>query len=126
MPVLKQLYRQGHLRLLLLFPDGSRRIVPVEWTDAATGGGFVPPDDLELVADARDLLRLRFLVDALLRRSESEEHHATAPELSGNPETARPTMATTRRSNTSRGDRATCKADRAGRARSPENREQEQ
>ena len=125
MPVLKQLYRQGHLQLLLLFPDGSRRIVPVEWTDAATDG-FVPTNDLELVADAHDLLRLRVLVDALLQRSETEEHHATTPELSGNPETARPTMATVRRSNTSRGNRATCKADCAGGARSPENREQEQ
>ena len=55
--VLKQLFREGRLRLLLLFPDGSRRIVPVEWTDAATDES-VPTGNRELVGEPQDLLRI--------------------------------------------------------------------
>ena len=49
--VLNQICLQDRLYLLLLFPDGSRRLVPAEWTDAEPGDAAATPRrDHELVA----------------------------------------------------------------------------
>ena len=46
--------RQGGHQLLLLFPDGGRRLVPVAWTDAALDGA----DDRVARAAHRHCVRL--------------------------------------------------------------------
>ena len=58
---------RGRLQFVLILPDGSKSLVPAEWTDFTATTG--PPPSLQLVGSLEDLLRLRSLVDALLRRS---------------------------------------------------------
>ena len=72
--VLKQVRRRDDVLLLLLLgPDGSRRLLPVEWTDALPGDApGQPGTGHQLLAGPHDLLHLRALVDALLARSEAE------------------------------------------------------
>ena len=69
--------RQGRLQLLLETPDGSRRFVPAEWTDA----GQLEAPSAACVAPLAGLLRLRTIVDALLQRLQAaeERHDAPAP-----------------------------------------------
>jgi hypothetical protein len=65
----------GGLQFVLILPDGSKSLIPADWTDFnATSCG---PQAPVLVGSLDDLLRLRDLVDALLRRS------AELPVISG-------------------------------------------
>jgi hypothetical protein len=53
-------------QLVLILPDGNKSLIPAEWTDFK---GVAPaPDSAQLVGSLDDLLRLRGLVDAFLRR----------------------------------------------------------
>ena len=81
------MYRHGQRQFLLLFADGSRRVVPVVWTDAAAGGAKRGTGAVRSLASISDLLRTRTIVEALLRRIETEQEHATGPRL---PEARRP------------------------------------
>jgi hypothetical protein len=68
------MYRQRRHQFLLVFPDGSRRLVPIAWTDATSAG----PNDhssgtARRLAGITELLQARTIVDALLRRIETEE-----------------------------------------------------
>ena len=80
--VLRHANRQGRLLLVLVLPDGSRSLIPADWTNLYS----LPIQPYENVpfASQQDLLRLRALADALLNRtspgaaiSAMEEHHAT-------------------------------------------------
>ena len=57
--------QQGRLYLILVLPDGTRSLIPAEWTDlhgpAATATGTS-------LASVEDLLRNRRVVDAVQRR----------------------------------------------------------
>lgn len=54
------------LQFVLILPDGSKSLIPAEWTDFQNPAcaAQVP----QLVGSFEDLLRLRDLTDALLRR----------------------------------------------------------
>ncbi len=54
------------LQFVLILPDGSKSLVPADWTDFKTASGT--PQAPLLAGSLDDLLRLRRLTDALLRR----------------------------------------------------------
>ncbi|MCE2516167.1 MAG: hypothetical protein J4F37_14385 [Acidobacteria bacterium] len=83
---MRRMHRQGGHQFLLVFPDGNRRLVPVAWTDAASdGANDRVAHAAHTLAGIADLLQTRTIVDALLRRLETEEEHATEPGLSEEP-----------------------------------------
>lgn len=83
--MLGQMRRHGRVELLLVLPDGSKRLIPAEWTDQATNP--VEPGPATLGSRA-DLLAGVGLVAELLTRTRGagvqaashppgkEEHHA--------------------------------------------------
>jgi len=80
------------LQFVLILPDGSKSLIPADWTDFKTPAGLSQAS--LLVGSLDDLLRLRGLVDALLRRSadlsvisgtSQEAHAATQSELPRHP-----------------------------------------
>ena len=82
--------RRGGVQLLLLIlPDGSRSLVPAEWTDwQAEAGSTLAPDIQEnSLISLAGLLQVRMIADALLKRgpipgpgaSSHEESHAAGP-----------------------------------------------
>src|SRR5262245_55799802 len=79
------------LQFVLILPDGSKSLIPAEWTDFKTAP--IPQGSL-VVGSIEDLQHLRDLVDALLRRvpdvpvtsgASQENHVATDSELHRNP-----------------------------------------
>ena len=95
-------HRAGSLRLILVLPDGTRSLVPADWTDLdlQPGNPAPPPEPGRspsrpcTLGFLRDLLRARTIVDALLRRltcfndgqcpsDRKEDEHATETRLSG-------------------------------------------
>lgn len=59
---------QGGLSFVLILPDGSKSLVPAEWTDF--GSNRQPSASAnDLTGSFEDLLRLRSLTDALLQRA---------------------------------------------------------
>ena len=104
--VISSIRRGGVLFLLVSLPDGSRSLVPAQWTDWRKGDAgdvrALPDDDTALrsLGSLADLLGLRHLVDALRSRSigsvpQTESRHATDPGLS------RPARSTSGRSSAS-------------------------
>ena len=86
--VLRQARMPNGLQFVLILPDGSKSLIPADWTDFKTPGGT--PQASPLVGSLDDLLRLRGLTDALLLRyddlpvrsgASQEDHAATQPEL---------------------------------------------
>jgi hypothetical protein len=83
---------RGALQFVLILPDGSKSLIPAAWTDF--NAPSAPPQGSQLVVSLDDLLRLRGLVDALLRRSDvpvtsgaaQESHAATESELQRHPD----------------------------------------
>src|SRR3954447_716866 len=77
--VLREAHMPSGLQFVLILPDGSKSLVPAEWTDFNTADSQPPT---HLVGSLDDLLRLRGLVDALLHRAlpvvsgASQESHA--------------------------------------------------
>jgi len=83
-------HRQGRAHLLLVLPDGSRSLIPAEWTDLQSSA---QPSVADLTTGLRlaplsELLHARSIVDALLRqlpapgeeadkRARKERQHAT-------------------------------------------------
>ena len=68
--VLGQTHRHDRGHWVLILPDGSRSLIPVEWTDlgssARQAADRTHPASL---ASLEELLHLRTIVDALLRRA---------------------------------------------------------
>ena len=85
---------RGMLRFVLILPDGSKSLIPAEWTDAGSGDRK-PVSTGDLIGSLQHLLQLRSLTDALLQRStafvraqsgpEQESHAATESELHRHP-----------------------------------------
>ena len=94
------------LHLTLILPNGSRSLIPVEWTDlnAAQQSLLAPPNPNLHLGSLRDLLHALAVVDALLHRRASshgsdaksidEESHsvATPSELSRHSHSRNPDM----------------------------------
>ena len=65
------MHRQGRLHLVLILPDGSKSLIPVDWTDLAAPA---QPQQVRSAPTAatlgslEDLLHARAVVDALLSR----------------------------------------------------------
>jgi hypothetical protein len=82
--------RRDGLRLLLILPDGSRSLVPAEWTDLAVRqegpapGGRAPSADGTAVPAGlgrlADLLHARSIINALLGRLAATPDAAAAEE----------------------------------------------
>ena len=117
---------QGKLHLMLILPNGSRSLIPTEWTDLGASPQSAPASadpDLHL-GSVRDLLHARAVVDALLdsrtsshssdAKSVGEENHsvATASELSGHPNSRDPNMGKPGKRAKNTGDRTSVAADR--------------
>ena len=61
-------YRQDRLYFVLILPDGSKSLIPADWTDFAAASPSRMHDN-HLIGSLEDLLQLRFLADALLQRA---------------------------------------------------------
>jgi len=59
---------QDGLYFVLILPDGSKSLIPGDWTDFAAASSSQIRDN-HLIGSLEDLLRLRFLADALLQRA---------------------------------------------------------
>jgi hypothetical protein len=55
------------LQFVLILPDGSKSLIPADWTNFQAAS-CVPPGP-QLIGSLDDLLRLRALTDVLLRRA---------------------------------------------------------
>ena len=69
LPVLGSMFRHGAMELLVVLPDGSKRLIPAAWTDlesSLAGDGSDGPAALGTVAD---LLGLSVLVSELAARN---------------------------------------------------------
>ena len=86
--VLRQARMPAGLQFVLILPDGSKSLIPADWTDFKVAS-CVPPS-AQLIGSLDDLLRLRGLTDALLHRASGlpvtsgasqEAHAATESEL---------------------------------------------
>ncbi|MBZ5612260.1 MAG: Y4bD/Y4pK family protein [Acidobacteriia bacterium] len=108
--VLRQARMRGRLEFVLNLPDGSKSLIPADWTDFQIPS--CAPQAPVLVGSLDDLLRLRNLVDALLRRSaeppvisgtDQESHAATESQLQRHPDSGdAPVGAVRRRAKTNR------------------------
>jgi hypothetical protein len=87
--VLRHAIRQECLFFVLILPDGSKSLIPADWTDYAPASPLRVSDN-HLIGSLEDLLQLRFLTDALLQRAatsatqsvlQQESHAATESEL---------------------------------------------
>ena len=81
---------------MVVLPDGSRSLIPAEWTDLH-GCATAPVCDSSVVGSIEDLLRSRRVVDALQRRHVGETPNlnvegacANQAELHGGPASATP------------------------------------
>jgi hypothetical protein len=64
--------RRGRTYLVLILPDGSKSMIPAEWTDFPTPARFERESCTSItptLASVEDLLLARAIVDALLSRS---------------------------------------------------------
>jgi hypothetical protein len=69
--VLGSMHRQGRLHLVLILPDGSKSLIPVDWTDLASPAQPQQVRSTQTAAtlgSLEDLLHARAVVDALLNR----------------------------------------------------------
>jgi Family of unknown function (DUF5372) len=87
LPVLGRMRRHGRLELLLVLPDGSKRLIPQAWTDQAEDGAA--GEGVATLGALADLLAARALVSDLARRGQQgqaacqspskEDSHAACP-----------------------------------------------
>ncbi|MCP5113468.1 MAG: hypothetical protein GY953_21755 [bacterium] len=106
--VLSHTHRQDRLHFLLILPDGSKSLIPAAWTDFDSAARS-PQQQRPLVGSLEDLLRTRFLVDALLNRAagsteapatpvtEQESHAPTTAEVQRHPDPGRTRLGTGQR-----------------------------
>jgi hypothetical protein len=67
--VLGQTHRQGRLHWVLILPDGSRSLIPAEWTEVGSSTRQAVNPTPASLASLDDLLHMRTVVDALQRRA---------------------------------------------------------
>ena len=82
--VLGTIHRHGRLHLLLILPDGSKSLIPADWTDitlTVQPHGAVTSNAAATLGSREDLFQARAVVDALLgrlARPESEKANSIA------------------------------------------------
>ena len=62
------MHRKGRLLLVLILPDGSKSLIPADWTDLASPTQSIGTPATTTLGSLEDLLHARALVDALLGR----------------------------------------------------------
>ena len=62
------MHRKGRLLLVLILPDGSKSLIPADWTDLASPTQSIGTPATTTLGSLKDLLHARALVDALLGR----------------------------------------------------------
>ena len=62
------MHRKGRLLLFLILPDGSKSLIPADWTDLASPTQSIATPAATTLGALEDLLHARALVDALLGR----------------------------------------------------------
>ena len=68
LPVLGSMLRHGAMELLVVLPDGSKRLIPVAWTDLESPPGGDGSDGPGTLGSPADLLSLSVLVSGLSAR----------------------------------------------------------
>ena len=68
LPVLGSMHRHGAMELLVVLPDGSKRLIPAAWTDLEPAPGGEGRDGPGTLGAAADLLDLSVLVSGLSAR----------------------------------------------------------
>lgn len=77
LPVLGRMRRHGEVELLVVLPDGSKRLVPAAWTDLERPpGGADAGDGPATLGSVPDLLGLSVLVSGLSARSADDREQA--------------------------------------------------
>ena len=76
LPVLGSMRRHGALELLVVLPDGSKRLVPASWTDLDPAAGAQAGDGPGTLGAVSDLLDLSVLVSALYARNAGDRDQA--------------------------------------------------
>jgi hypothetical protein len=72
-------HRKNRLHLLLILPDGSKSLVPAEWTNLNSTPERTVDQPTATLASFNELLRMRTVVDALQRRLASVTGEAAKP-----------------------------------------------
>ena len=117
---------QSKAHLILILPDGSRSLIPTEWTDldSSTPRSLTVPEQSTHLGFVTELLHARAVVDALLNRRataddngerpvrEESDHLATQSELSRYPHSGKPSLGNAGERTTSGGDRSFGATDR--------------
>lgn len=62
------MHRKGRLLLVLILPDGSKSLIPADWTDLASPPPSIGAPAATTLGSLEHLLHARALVDALLGR----------------------------------------------------------
>ena len=128
--VLGRRQHAGRLHLLLILPDESRRLIPIDWTDfpgpTTNGITIAAASRADAIGSLADLLRARVIIDALLRQTEQESDDATEPAPSGPAVGRRQAMGTTGPNGARRGDRRARARNRKGRDAKPSGQTGEQ
>jgi len=74
--VLGRLRRHGGTELLVVLADGSKRMIPAAWTDAAPAGGQDGPGAAATLGAVSDLLAACVLVCGLSARASGQQEQA--------------------------------------------------
>ena len=73
-------HRHGRLELILVLPDGSKALVPANWTDLSPEiARRSEPEASGSLASVHQLLHARAVVDALLARRKAFEANSKEP-----------------------------------------------
>src|SRR5207302_11398672 len=75
------IHRQGRLTLTLILPDGTKSLIPADWTDLAPTEpprGVIGAKQIATRDSLEALIHASALVDALLHRSQVR-HHCSWP-----------------------------------------------
>jgi hypothetical protein len=76
LPVLGSMLRHGAMELLVVLPDGSKRLIPAAWTDLEPAPGGDGSDGPAALGAAADLLGLSVLVSGLSARGADSREQA--------------------------------------------------
>jgi hypothetical protein len=124
--VLGHTHRNDQLHLLLILPDGSKSLIPAEWTDLSPAPNLSVHNHSATLASLDQLIRMRTVVDALLRRlapatsgaaepiADEESNRATTTQLSGQPSAGHIRLGTPRSGTEKHLDPSPCTSDRQG------------